>query len=244
MEDKILYMSELALGILAKSQKHDVYVPESDVYINAEITDLHKELFSLTSKGFLKISEESGLFEICDDFVPVLKNIFNAKLLVTVNDCSLNNNHMYYISTSGITELSCNGNRKKYGLMVLDNSELASCIQGFLRLPEPYNNGQSETELFIDLIEKNLERDEPSFSPEYLNMNVDEITSSVDGVTSVIDFFSCKMGKVVSKIIIYRCSVYYKIVEVTSNRVNILTYNFTDFEDMIGERVGEFYDNN
>lgn len=244
MEDKILYISELALGILAKSQKHDVYIPESDVYINAEDIDLHKELFSLASKGFLKISEESGLLEICDDFVPVLKNIFNATILVTANDCSLNRNRMYYISASGITELSCNENRKKYGMMFLDGSDLATRIQNFLGLPEPYNNAHSETELFIDLIEKNFDCDERSFSPEYLNMNVDEITSSVEGITSVIDFFSCQIGKVVSRIIIYRCSVYYKIVEVTSDKVNVLTYNFTDFEEMIGERVGEFYDYN
>jgi len=244
LENKVLYLSELALGILAKAQKHDVYIPHNDVYINAEITDLYKELFSLTSKGILEISEESGLLKICDDFAPALKNIFNANMLITVNDCSLISNRMYYFASSGITELSFNENRKKYRVTLLNNPDFVNCIQEFLRLPASYNNDHSETELFIDLMEKNIDRNKQAFSTEYLNMSIDEIVSSADNITSVIDLFSCRTSKVVSRIMICQCSVYYKIVKVTSDKVNVVNYNFNAFEDMIGESIGEFYDHN
>lgn len=244
MEDKSLYLSELALGILAKAQKHDVYIPDSDVYKTAEITDLHKELFSLASKGILEISEQSGLLKICEEFLTVLKNIFNAKLLITTHNCSSDSNRMYFFAPTGITELSRNVNRQKYRMMLLNRPEFTNCIREFLELPTPYNNSNSETELFIDLIEENDCRKEQVFSTEYMNKSIDEIKSSVADVASVIDLFSCQTNKVVSRMIVYKCSVYYKIVTVTSDKVNVINYNYTAFEDMLSESIGEFYDNN
>ena len=244
MEDKGLYLSELALGILAKAQDHDVFIPSSDVYKNAEITDLHKELFSLASKGILEISEKSGLLKISDAFLPVLKNIFNAKLLTTVHNCYSDSNRMYFFAHTGITELSLNANRRKYRMMILNRPDFTNCIREFLDLPTSYNNSNSETELFIDLIEENDLLREQVFSTKYLNMSIDEIKSSADNITSVIDLFSCQTKKVVSRIIVYKCSVYYKIVEITSDRVNAINYNFNAFEDMLSESIGEFYDNN
>lgn len=240
MDDRTFYISELALGMFAETQNNsDVYIPESNAFAETETADWHKELFFLASKGIVKFSEETGRFEICDNFVPVLKNIFTAKTIITAVNCFSNKNYMYYIADSGITGLSRSWNRKGYGLTFLDTYDLANHMQKVLRLPEEYGSSTVETDVFINLIEESLGIEESLFSIEHLNMSIDEIKKSVDGIASVIDIFSCKEKKVVLRIVIYRRSVYYKIAEISVNGVSTVSYSGVSFNDVINNGVGE-----
>lgn len=240
LENKTFYISELALGMLAETQKNnDVYLPESNVFAGAEAVDWHKELFALASKGVVKISAEEDCFNISDELLPVLNNVFTAKAIMTVTDVCFNRNFIYYVTSLGITELSKNSSRKGYGLTLLDAHDLSSWLQEKLRLPEEYSGSTLETDIFINSVEEHLNIKDPLFSVEHLNMSIDEIKETIDDVMSVIDVFSCEEKKVVSRIVIYQRSVYYKIAEISSKGVSIVSYNGISFDDAINNCMGE-----
>lgn len=242
MADKSFYLSELALEMLVASQNEEkVIIPTAGILKKSEPTALYSELYSLVANNIVINNIETACFDINEELAPIFKSIFSSKAVLKVTECSDSNNPIYYyLAPCGIAELKNNSLRRSVGLRHLNINELADSILSDLILPTDYQNLNKDTDMFISTVDEYFASNCDCICPEMLKNNVDELKNQIEGAVGFIDLISREDLNAISRIAVYKKSVYYKIAQISIQNVIINNYSRINFNKAIETMTGEF----
>lgn len=242
MADKAFYLSEFAFEMLIMSQNIEkVIIPIPEIVGKAEPESLYSELYSLVVNNIVINNAETACFDINEELVPIFKSIFSSKAVLRVTGRSkCNIFSYYYLSPYGIAELKNNCVRKSIRLRHLNDNELYDSIISNLILPRNYKNHNTDTDAFISSVDECFANSGDFIETKMLNKSVDELEEQIERSIGFVDLISRDNLNVISRIVVYKKSIYYKIAQITEENVLISNYSRINFNKAIEKMMGDF----
>lgn len=241
MEDKSLYLSDLSLEMLSVAQKNcKTYLPIVGKLSEVSLQEIHMELYSLATNNII-IQEDEEKFTISPEYVSLFRTLFSAEKLVKVYDCVSKKTISYYPYEGKMVELKLNVLRKRICLTEFLGTSFGEKLSTNLNLPE-----LSVEEAILDGIVLEIESlsdvKKAEAKPEWLNVNPEELISKAEGydIVGIVDCLRSNSDKNISRTIIYRQSIFYKLITISEDGVQYNNYNGHSFNDIFNRIIGEY----
>lgn len=242
MADKSFYLSGLAFEMLIASQNEEkVIIPTEGVLKNSKPEELYTELYSLFSNNIVINNAERNCFDVNEELALILKSIFSSRSVLKVTgNFDFDNTIYYYLAPCGIAQLKNNIIRKCVVLTSVGINELADSILSDLNLPEDYRNPNNDTDKFINSVDEYFKSNDYCISSEMLEISIDEFKKKFEEVVGFIDLILREDLNVISRIAMYKKSVYYKIAQISIDDMSVSNYSRANFSKAIETMTGEF----